>query len=114
MRAKIQPDMIGEWIKGLVYAIEPQRLFFVTEDWLGFDGRHDAHSLRRADDTGTWGCSCFYYWGSRTLPGGPWCRHTIALRCILAFLRLGIRLPVRRAAGVRQDPHYSIKNWRLK
>ena len=91
-------NTIEEWIKGLAYAAEPQRLLIVAEDQVVFEGQREAHILLCVN--GVWACDCASYWPSCMLPGGGWCRHTVAVKCILAVLRSGLRLPVRHAATV--------------
>jgi hypothetical protein len=91
-------DTIEERIKGFAYATEPQRLLLVAEDQAIFEGGHESHILLCVD--GTWTCDCKAYAASCRLPGGDWCRHTVALERILAALAAGVHLPVRRAVVV--------------
>ena len=88
-------DAIEERIKGLTYATEPHRLLLVAENQVIFEGRQEKHILLYVD--GSWTCDCRAYWALCVLPGGGWCRHSIAAERILDALADGACLPVRRA-----------------
>ena len=94
-------DTTRERIKSFAYVTQPQRLIVVAENRAIFEGRHEAHTLRYVD--GRWTCTCVTYWDYRTLPGGGWCRHTVAVKYILAVMRRGFSLPVRHAAVMHSD-----------
>ncbi len=88
---------ISELIKGFVYAIEPQRLILVAENQVIFEGQREKHILLCIANS--WECDCETYEVSCSAPVNGWCRHTIAVKFILAILQAGVRLPVHYIAA---------------
>jgi hypothetical protein len=89
-------EAILELIRGFIYAVDPQRLILAAEDQVVFEGQREKHILLCAANS--WVCDCETYEVSCSAPADGWCRHTIAVKCILAVLQAGIRLPVHYAA----------------